>query len=205
MKYLLLKDFLNQAKISKSTLYKFHRDYPVLKKETKLVSNRRLIPEEHLKYFNLQLFIEIDLRQKKKVRELKSLIDCIHDAPDYQFFYWRKHWDIYGTISYKNEEKAIGCYQRMVKLFEHLEHHYSSKTNITLFFNTEEYGVRNGHHNHFLLYCSERKLIGEIKEEIKRFFSFDRVDLQKYNKHKPAVFYITKGGLKKENWDYMYF
>lgn len=205
MKYIKLKEFLSQAQISKSKLYEFYRKYPEVFTETKITSNRRLIPEEHLKYFNLQLFIEIDIRHKKKIRELKSFIDCLHDAPEEQFFIWRKHWDIYGTISYRNEEKAKGCYNKMVKLFEHLQHHYSLKTNITLFFNTEEYGVRNGYHNHFLLFCSERKLIGDIRKEIQNFFSFDRVDLQKYNKHKPAVFYITKSGLEKENWDIMKF
>ncbi|WP_282017365.1 hypothetical protein [Salegentibacter mishustinae] len=203
MKYLLKKEFIKEADTSKSTLYKFYKKYPNLMDETKLVRNRRLIPTAHMKYFSTEAMLEDSIRKEEKIEELKSFLDHIRNCEpdDFRLSLWRADWDIFGTISYKYELSRSHCERKLRELFRHLEHHFLHKTNLRMFFNTEQYELRGGHHNHFIMHCSNPAILKDVKESIKQFFSYDRVDLQPYDKYRPATFYICKDGLNDEDWD----
>lgn len=203
MKYLLKKEFIIEAVTSKTTLYNFYKKYPQLWKETKITSNRRLIPVSHVKYFSATEMMEDNVRKETKVEELKSFLDHIRncDPDDLGLSLWRDDWDLFGTISYKNEMTRYACRNRMRKLFEHLKHHYEHKTNFRMFFNTEEYTDRRGHHNHFIMHCSNKSIIEKVKKSIQIFFNSDRVDIQPYDRFQAGAFYICKDGIDHEYWD----
>jgi hypothetical protein len=203
LKYLLKKEFLKQAETSNSTLYNFYNKYPKLWEECILTSNRRLIPVDHIKYFKLEKMIVDSINRLKEIEDLKSFLDHIKNCnpDDLRLSLWRDDWDIYGTVSYKNELTRSSCRNSMSKLFNHLEHHYKHETSLRMFFNTEPYSVRNGHHNHFIMHISNKELINEVNNSIVNFFQYDHVDLQPYDKYQAGVFYICKKGFIDENWD----
>ncbi len=203
MKYLSKKNFIIEAETSKSTLYKFYKKHPEHWDETKLVSNRRLIPTTHIKYFSSKEMREECKRKETKVEELKSFLDHIRNSQpdDFRMTLWRSDWDIFGTISYKNETTRDGCRNKMSNLFKHLKHHYEHKTNLRMFFNTEEYDVRGGYHNHFIMHCSKKAVLNTVTNSIKTFFSSDRVDIQDYDHYQVGAFYICKDGLDHDSWD----
>ncbi len=86
-------------------------------------------------------------------------------------------------------------------LYDKLIEHYGDRTEIRLFFTTEPFANRNGYHNHFAIYISNKTLIEAITDEISLYFEYDRADSSLYNKYKAGLFYMAKKGLVSEDWD----
>lgn len=52
-----------------------------------------------------------------------------------------------------------------------------------------------------MIHIEKKSLHQEIVEEIKSYFSYDRVDVSLYDRYKAALFYASKEGLVNEDWD----
>lgn len=195
-----MNEFTSTISTSRSTVNRFYKKYKSLKKERKKESRYMLIPESHIKYFRMDLMIEHELKLKKQVEQMKNLLECIRQGDDMQNFLWEMEWDLFATVSYKNIMRALTCVETMNRFYQQIKE-IAGESEVRLFFTTEAYMDRKGHHNHFVCYCSDKTLIPAIQEHIEHTFSRDQVDLQTYDENDTAIFYITKNGIQGADWD----
>jgi hypothetical protein len=201
MKYENLKEFIVTTKSSKSTIYRFYRKNEDLFIETKLKSNKRMFPCDHARYFDSEIMHDENKLLRLQNSSMRSLINCLMDRKSLPSMLWAFDWSFFYTVAYKAERNKISCFKQMNGLYEHLNDKYGSSTAIRLFFSTEPFDNRKGYHNHFVLHIANKKLHVEVMEEIRTYFSYDRVEAAPYDKYQAGLFYATKGGLVGEDWD----
>lgn len=201
MKYEKVKDFTKRSKSSKSTLYRFYKRNPEYWQETKLKNNKRLIPMVHARYFNSELMFDENKVLTQENQCMRNLIDCLMDKDSLAQTLWYMDWSFFVTIAYKSERNKISCFKMMNALNEELVKKYGDDTEIRIFFTTEPFTNRVGYHNHLALYVSNDKYHERVLEDIRAFFSYDRVDVGIYDKYQAGLFYMTKEGLVNEDWD----
>ena len=201
MKHENLKEFIASTKTSKSTIYRFYRKNKELFEETKMKNGKRVFPIEHLKYFDSEIMFEENKVLKMENQSMRNLIDCLVDKNSLQYRLWQLDWDFFFTIAYKSDRNKKSCFRQMHSVYETLISKYGDETGVRIFFTTEPFKNRTGFHNHFVLHVENKKLHQQIVEEIKRHFSYDRVDVGIYDKYKAGLFYVSKDGLVNEDWD----
>lgn len=202
MIYETIKEFIKTAKISKSTIYRFYKTNNLLWEETKIKSNKRLIPKEHAKYFDSEILfdeLQVILLENKS---LKRLIDLLGDKDSLSTTFWNLKWSFFFTVAYKAERNKKSCFRLMSTMFQELETKYGDSSDLRIFFITEPFSNRKGYHNHFVIYAENKNLHTQIVQDINNFFEYDRVDFKPYDKYKAGLFYMTKEGLHNEDWDY---
>lgn len=200
MKYYTMNEFTTTVKKSRSTVNRFYTNHKSLKGERKEQGRDRLIPEAHIKYFSLELMIENEVRLRMQIEQMKKLLNYIRNGDDLQNYLWGMEWDLFGTISYSNIMGALTCVSKMNKFYDQLRM-IAGSAEVRLFFTTEAYLERNGHHNHFVLHCSDKTILPEIQRFIQSYFKRNQVDLQPYNENDTGIFYITKHRTKGTDWD----
>ena len=91
------------------------------------------------------------------------------------------------------------CYDKMSDLFEELKKRVPNNE-IRMYFTTEKYKNRKGHHNHIILFVENKNWLVEslIIDEL---FINDRVDFKPYDKYNSGLFYIGKENSKGTDWD----
>jgi hypothetical protein len=114
---------------------------------------------------------------------------------------WNLEWSFFCTVAYSADRNKKSCFKQMHGLYEHLSTKFGDDTALRMFFTTEQFTNRTGFHNHFVLNIGNRKLHNEVLNEIKLYFSFDRVDLSPYDQFKAGLFYASKEDLVNEDWD----
>ena len=196
-----LKEFIASTKTSKSTIYRFYRKNKELFEETKMKNGKRVFPIEHLKYFDSEIMFEENKVLRMENQSMRNLIDCLVDKNSLQYRLWQLDWDFFFTISYKSDRNKKSCFRQMHSIYETLISKYGDETGVRIFFTTEPFTNRTGFHNHFVLHVENKKLHQQIVEEIKRHFSYDRVDVGIYDRYKAGLFYVSKDGLVNEDWD----
>ena len=201
MKHENLKEFIASTKTSKSTIYRFYRKNKELFEETKMKNGKRVFPIEHLKYFDSEIMFEENKLLRMENQSMRNLIDCLVDKNSLQYRLWQLDWDFFFTIAYKSDRNKKSCFRQMHSVYETLISKYGDETGVRIFFTTEPFTNRTGFHNHFVLHVENKKLHQQIVEEIKRHFSYDRVDVGIYDKYKAGLFYVSKDGLVNEDWD----
>lgn len=201
MKHENLKEFIASTKTSKSTIYRFYRKNKELFEETKMKNGKRVFPIEHLKYFDSEIMFEENKVLRMENQSMRNLIDCLVDKNSLQYRLWQLDWDFFFTIAYKSDRNKKSCFRQMHSIYETLISKYGDETGVRIFFTTEPFTNRTGFHNHFVLHVENKKLHQQIVEEIKRHFSYDRVDVGIYDKYKAGLFYVSKDGLVNEDWD----
>jgi hypothetical protein len=201
MKHDNLKEFIASTKTSKSTIYRFYRKNKELFEETKMKNGKRVFPIEHLKYFDSEIMFEENKVLRMENQSMRNLIDCLVDKNSLQYRLWQLDWDFFFTIAYKSDRNKKSCFRQMHSIYETLISKYGDETGVRIFFTTEPFTNRTGFHNHFVLHVENKKLHQQIVEEIKRHFSYDRVDVGIYDKYKAGLFYVSKDGLVNEDWD----
>jgi hypothetical protein len=201
MKIESIKEFTKRIKKSKSTVYRFYERNPELWLETKLKSNKRLLPVEHAKYFDSILMYDQNKVLMLENKSMKNLIDGLMDKDSLPSTLWYKDWSLFITVAYKNEKNKKGCFRVMNAYYDSLIQKYGKNNEVRMFFTTEPFTNRAGYHNHFVLYVSDYKLLDEIQKGLKDFFLYDRVDAEPYNKYEGGLFYAVKNGLVNEDWD----
>ncbi|MDR5591895.1 hypothetical protein [Christiangramia sp. SM2212] len=201
MKYYSMNEFLNKIEVSRSTVSRFYSKYTQKADERKPSGKRLLIPETHIKYFNFDLMLEDEARINKRMRNMEKLLDCIRHKEDMPTFLFQMEWNIFGTISYRDELSSKSSYNRMQKIWNKIETKYKVNNSLRMYFTTEHYGIRDGHHNHFVIYSENKKYLEDINLMIKNMNKFDRVDLEEYDPYDSGIYYISKDGNKGERWD----
>jgi len=201
MKLENVKEFSKRTKTSKSTIYRFYKKNEDLWLETKFKYNKRLFPVEHEKYFNSELLHDENKVLIQQNKSMRNLIDCLMDKNSLQQTLWYMDWSFFGTVAYKSERNKKSCYRMMNALFDDLVEKYGEKTELRLFFTTEPFINRKGHHNHFVIYIEKQRLHDIVMNSIYEFFYADRVQLDLYNKYEAGIFYACKDGLINEDWD----
>lgn len=201
MKHENLKEFIASTKTSKSTIYRFYRKNKELFEETKMKNGKRVFPIEHLKYFDSEIMFEENKVLRMENQSMRNLIDCLVDKNSLQYRLWQLDWDFFFTIAYKSDRNKKSCFRQMHSVYETLISKYGDETGVRIFFTTEPFTNRTGFHNHFVLHVENKKLHQQIVEEIKRHFSYDRVDVGIYDRYKAGLFYVSKDGLVNEDWD----
>lgn len=201
MKYEKISEFVTTARSSRSSVYRFYAKNEELWSETKKKGNKRLVPVEHLKYFDSEIMFDENKVLRSENQSMKNLIDCLMDKDSLQYRLWQMGWDFFFTISYRAERNKKSCYRQITGLYESLIKKYGDETGLRMFFTTEPFVNRIGFHNHFVIRVENEKLQQEVVNEIHEYFSYDRVDFTKYDKYKAGLFYISKEGLVNEDWD----
>lgn len=196
-----IKEFEKRTKNSKSTIYRFYRENPELWNETKKKGNKRLFPVTHAKYFDSEIMFEENKILNQENRSMKNVIDCIIEKDSLQARLWFMDWSFFITVAYSHERNKKSCYKMMNGLYDELINKYGEMAEIRMFFTTEPFTNRNGFHNHFVFYCSDKILLEEIQEDIETYLYGNRAQIEPYNKYEAGLFYMVKEGLVNEDWD----
>jgi hypothetical protein len=196
-----IKEFEKRTKNSKSTIYRFYRKNPELWNETKKKGNKRIFPVTHAKYFDSEIMFDENKILTQENRSMKNVIDCIIEKDSLQARLWFMEWSFFVTVAYSHERNKKGCYRMMNGLYDELINKYGEMVEVRMFFTTEPFTNRNGFHNHFVMFCSDKKLNEVIQNDIENYFAGNRLAIEPYNKYEAGLFYIVKEGLVNEDWD----
>lgn len=202
--YESINDFVRRANTSRTTMHRFYKKYPDLFGETIKKKIRRYIPKIHDRYFSRELLIDEVRNLERENDSMRKIIDHLMDRDSFQAKLWEMGWTFFGTVAYASDLDKKTCYRLMAAMYKELEDKYGDVIDIRLFFTTESFKFRNGHHNHFVIHISNTMYAESIAEDIRTFFSYDRVDIVAYDKYKAGLFYMTKEGLVNEDWDILY-
>lgn len=200
MIYETINQFVKTAKTSRSSVYRFYKKNDGLWEETKLKSNKRLIPTTHAKYFDNEILFDELQTVALENKSLKRLIDLLADNDTLPATFWNLDWSFFFTVAYRAERNKKSCFRVMTALFDELNTKYGDSTDLRIFFTTEAFTNRKGYHNHFVIHVGNKQLQAQIVEDIQKFFEFDRVDCSVYDKYKAGLFYMSKDGLENEDW-----
>ena len=201
MKFETVNEFVKRIKKSRSTLYRFYDKNEELKSKTTKEKRNRMIPIEHAKYFDSEIMFDENKELKSINKSMKNLIDCLADKDSLTNRLWHMEWSFFFTIAYKLERNKKSCFRQMYAMYEELMTKYGNETDIKIFFTTEPFNNRKGYHNHFMIHIENKSLHHQVINDIKTFFSYDRVDYGIYDKHLGGLFYMSKEGLVNEDWD----
>ena len=201
MKYVNVDVFAKKVNKSRRTIFRFYEKKPELKNETKK-KNKRLIPMEHLKYWNPELLYDENKLIADNDRKKKNLLDYLHrnDKPIANFF-WRFDWTFFIGINYKDERSKDYCISMMNLLYDSLNEKFGNETKLRILFSTEAFEGRNyGHHNHVVLYVQNKKFRKLIEKDVIKFFMNDRVYVDDYDMYKGGIHYMLKEGTQGVDW-----
>lgn len=198
-----IKEFIISTKASKSTIYRFYKKNKDLFAETKLRNGKRIFPVGHARYFDSEIMFDENKILRQENESMRNLIDCLEDKDSLQYTLWQMEWSFFFTVAYKHERNKKSCFKQMHGLYDYLLKKYGHATELRLFFTTESFTGRKGHHNHFVIYIKDKKLHEQIVTDIQEYFSDDRVDVGIYDKYKAGLFYMSKEGLNGEDWDFI--
>ncbi|MDB9960474.1 hypothetical protein OAD62_00085 [Oceanihabitans sp.] len=200
MKYETIKEFTKTTKTSRSSIYRFYTHNPDLFKKTKIENRKRVIPITHQKYFDIEIMHDEYNVLCSENKSMKNLIDGLMDKNSLCRTLWEMDWTYFITVAYKAERNRKSCYRMMDSLYEHLVSSFPEVT-IRLFFTTEKFTNRDGHHNHLVLHIGKEYADWIVQETIRSLFNYDRTDIVYYDPYKAGLFYIAKDGLVNEDWD----
>ncbi len=203
MKYESLKEFIKRIGKSKSTINRFYKANPDLKEEIKEKGqgNKKHYPLSHAKYFSSELMFEENKLLLEDNRAMKNLIDCLMVKDSLPTSLCYLDWSFFVTVAYKHERNKKSCYRLMSGVYSALIEKYGVLAEIRMVFNAEPNSNRDGYHNHFALYVSDKTLHNAINSDIQAYFNGNRIEIEPYDKYKAGIHYISKGGLNGEDWD----
>lgn len=201
MQFEKVNDFVKRIKKSRSTVFRFYAKNEELKEETKIKKKKRMIPIEHSKYFDSEIMFEENKELRSKNKAMRNLIDGLSNKNSLQTRLWYMDWSFFITVAYKTDRNKKSCYKQISSMYEMLIKKYGDKTTIRVFFNTEPFTNKEGHHNHLMLHIQDKRLHEQAMKDIQSFFKYDRVDFSPYNKYEAGIYYMSKEGMTDEDWD----
>lgn len=89
----------------------------------------------------------------------------------------------------------------MDDLYSQLEAKYGDRCKLRMFYTTESYSVRDGNHNHFVLYVDNPDWHFAVRQDMLTIIGGNHFDIQKYDEDKPCIFYSCKEGMNGTEWD----
>ncbi len=200
MKIEPLKEFVKRTQVSESTIKRFYRNNPELKAEV-VKRKKNYYPIEHARYFNSEIMFDENKQLRQENSSMRNVINSLMDKESMQSTLWYMDWSYFCTAAYKLERNKKSCRRMMGGLYENLLERYGDRTTIRLFYTTEPFANRNGYHNHFVIYISNKALENAIIDDISLYFEYDRLDCKIYDPYKAALFYMVKNGIHGDDWD----
>jgi hypothetical protein len=182
-------------------IYRFYKKNPELWSETTLKNKKRLFPVTHAKYFDSEIMFDENKILVQENRSMKNVIDCLMEKESLQARLWFMNWSYFVTVAYSHDRNKKSCYRIMNGLYDELVKKYGENAEVRIFFTTEQFTNRNGYHNHFVVYCSDKKLNEVIQNDIAEYFNGNRLTVEPYNRYEAGLFYMVKNGLVNEDWD----
>lgn len=134
-------------------------------------------------------------------KSLRNTIRCVKETDTLAYKLFQLDWTWWCTVAYQKEFSEDQCREKMDKFYDHLAEKFGAETNLRMFYTTESFDVRQGHHNHFVVSVSDPKLHYLVKTELQTFMVDDRVEVQRYDAELPCIFYSTKEGTTGTGWD----
>lgn len=203
--YLTTKEFEKYAGVDRSTVVRMTKKVREIKSKIDLVKKskrgnkfHRSLLERYIPKWCLDKLDEYEEHQS----DMRNLIAVLENHKSLPYHLYKMKWDEFGTIAYKGTYTAESCYSKMARLSDEIENKLPTNVEYRLFFTTEKFNGRDGHHNHFFLRVGNYKFREYIKEQIEDTFKNDRIDLQAYDNEKAGLFYICKNNnLKGTEWD----
>lgn len=196
-----LKETSEKTGVSRATIYRFYEKHPDLWAETKIKIKKRLIPEEHLSLITKTNIYTKHLALEKDVTQLRKLVNVLAGPDSIQLKLYQMGWDYFGTIAFKKEFNKSQSFHRMLQAYDHITAIHGKKTGIRIFFTVEPFTNREGTHIHFVLKVDNPLIAAAVIAEIKYYFAGNRIDIRSYDKYKAGVYYMSKKGLKGDEWD----
>ncbi|NOY48467.1 MAG: hypothetical protein GXO84_09815 [Chlorobi bacterium] len=203
MRYENIDEFADRVERKRRTIFRFYKDNPELKLETKKKGVKRIIPITHEKYWKSDLLFE---ENKKLIDDnimMENLLNYLYqnDKPLANHF-WGFDWSYFIGINYKDDRSKDYCITKMNKCYEMLQGKYGHETTIRLLFSTEVFSGRDfGEHNHVVLYVKNKTLRKVVLNKMKAFFKNDRFYSDEYCRYKGGIHYMLKEGVQGEDWD----
>jgi len=196
-----LKEVSDKTGMSRASIYRFYERRPELWVETKIKIKKRLIPEAHLPLITKTNIYAKALALDIQSEQLKRLVNLLADSNSIQYKLYQMDWDWFGTIAFKKDFNKKFSYHQMLQAFDYIINQFGKEIGLRIFFTVEPFNNRAGTHIHFILKVGKGLLTNAVLEELKGFFNGNRIDLKNYDKYKAGIYYISKQGLKGEDWD----
>ncbi len=196
-----LKETTERTGMSRASIYRFYQKNQNLWNETKIIARKRKIPEAHLGLITRTNIYAKHIALDKDFTQLKKLVDVLAVPDSLQYKIYLLGWDWFGTVSFKRDYSKVQSYHRMSQAIDHIIDVYGPRTGLRVFFTTEPFTHREGTHIHFVLQVDKKFLTKAIIEEMNNYFKGNRIDIREYDKYKAGVYYMSKHGLRGEEWD----
>ncbi|MCG3165163.1 MAG: hypothetical protein POELPBGB_00925 [Bacteroidia bacterium] len=133
-------------------------------------------------------------------RQQARAIECMHSNGTLEQHLSFLEWNYFITISYKDSLQKEKCFSAMHEFYEYLNAYSFDSTN-RIFFTTEPFANRTGHHNHFVLKVDMNK--DDLNAFMEKYLPTGIIDIIPYDYQKAGIFYICKNGKTEEDWDLM--
>lgn len=196
-----LKETSERTGVSRATIYRFYEKNPELREETKIRNRKKVIPEAHLNLITKSNIYAKTLALDKQTGQLQRLVNLLAEPNTIQYKLYQMDWDWFGTIAFKNDYTKKSSFHRMLQAFDYIIEQFGKEIDLRMFFTVEPFTHRDGTHIHFIMKVGKGLMTNAVIAELKGFFKNNRLDLQKYDKYKPGIYYISKQGLRGEDWD----
>ena len=140
--------------------------------------------------------VVFDLLDRNK--QLSNTIKCMHRTGTLEQHLSFLDWDYFVTISYEDPLGSKRCFSAMSELYERIEA-FSFSGDCRMFFTTEPFSNRKGHHNHIVLKMSADT--STVTRFIEKYAPVGRVDVRTYDNELAGVFYTAKDKHRNDDWD----
>ena len=151
-------------------------------------------------FLNMDVIFNNNIDEKtylNEIRQLKNTILCLSSKKntlEYQLTHL--DWNFFITLAYEFDISSNRCFDACHQLYDVISQY---NDNARMFFTTEAFTNRKGYHNHIIL---KHDMPGdEMKNCLKFLMPKAIIDVQKYNPFLAGVFYVSKEGLRGEDWD----
>lgn len=202
MRYYNITETINKTGISRASIYRFYKNNPTLKSETRKKGGKKAYPESHINQLAKNSVYSEKLDLENENRQLKKLVDLLQNPETLEYKLYTLDWDWFGTVAFRNDYSSKASYHKMAQVCFNIMEKFGDEIHFKMLFTIEPFINRDGTHLHFLMKVDKEFFI-PVKEEICNYFKGNRLDFRKYDKYKPGIFYIAKNGLKSEEWDIM--
>jgi hypothetical protein len=151
----------------------------------------------HLNFLEVlipQHFFEMITRSK----QMENTITCMQKVGTLEHHLSLLDWDYFVTIAYEDNLSSQKCFAAMNELYEYMEAYAFSATT-RMFFTTEPFANRYGHHNHLVIKTKGNKEM--VEKFIKKYAPNGRIHIKPYDPFLAGVFYSAKEKHKGDDWD----
>ncbi|MFZ9954533.1 MAG: hypothetical protein ACO3E1_00265 [Flavobacteriales bacterium] len=200
------KEFLAKANTSRSSLIRLTKDLMKKKAEWKITyiketAKGNLFHHSLLSQFIPEWCLNKLVEYEEHFDDMRNLVAVLEDSNSLPYILYKMKWDSFITVAYAKTYKPERCFIMMSEVANILEEKCGKGIEFRMFFTTESFSHREGHHNHFFLRVGNHERREYALDFIKDYFAGDRVDIKSYDQEKAGLFYIAKSGLQGTEWD----